>query len=142
MNTYLNVALALIAGVVVGALVNISFVMLGPLVIAPPAGVDMSSAESLRVNVDLLQPKHYIFPLIAHAVGTYTGALMGYKVAKDYSAVVAYCIGFLFFLGGISAALTIPAPLDFILIDLIFAYIPMAYAAVKTLQPHHVNYDD
>jgi hypothetical protein len=39
----------------------------------------------------------------------------------------------------------IPAPIDFILVDLIFAYFPMAYAAIKTLEPHpheRLNQDD
>ena len=136
MKLYLNLALAIIAGVVIGGIVNMAIVMIGPHVIAPPPGIDMSSAESMAANSNLLEPRHYLFPLIAHALGTYTGALAAYAIAKEYKAIVAIIIGFLFFLGGVTAVRMIPAPLDFVLVDLIFAYFPMAYAAIKTLQPH------
>ena len=136
MKTYLNIGLALIAGMIIGGIVNMAIVMLGPMIIPPPAGVDMSSAESMGANVDLLESKHYIFPLIAHALGTYVGALVAYKIAKQYQAIAAMLIGLLFFIGGVTAIQMIDAPTDFILVDLIFAYFPMAYAAIKTLQPH------
>ncbi|MBT8449392.1 MAG: hypothetical protein KJO69_06860, partial [Gammaproteobacteria bacterium] len=70
MRSYLSVALALIAGIIAGSIVNISIVYIGPYFIAPPDGVDMASAESLRANAHALHPKHYLFPLIAHAAGT------------------------------------------------------------------------
>ena len=142
MHPYLSVALALIGGIVAGGIVNMIIVMLGHTLVPLPDGVDMSSSESIRENAYALHPKHYLAPLIAHAAGTYVGSLVGYKLARSYKALVAYCIGFLFLLGGISAVISIPAPLDFILVDLIFAYIPMAYAAVKTLQPTTSIYDD
>jgi len=131
MKIYLNIGLALVAGVIVGGLVNIMIVMVGPMIIPPPEGIDMTSAESLKENAHLLQSKHYIFPLLAHALGTFVGALLAYKLAKQYQVLVAFCIGALFFLGGVSAAQMIPAPIDFILVDLIFAYFPMAYAAIS-----------
>lgn len=134
MSVYLKFAFALIAGVILGGIINMMFVMIGPMFIAPPEGVDMSSAESLRENAGLLQPKHYLFPLIAHAAGTYCGALVAYKLADRYRPVAAYVIALMFFVGGITAIRMIPAPLDFILVDLIFAYFPMAYAAIKTLE--------
>lgn len=134
MKDYMNLAMALIAGVIIGGIVNMAFVMLGPMVIAPPEGIDMTYAESMKANASLLQPKHFLFPLIAHAAGTYVGTLVAYKLAKSYQMFVAYGVGFLFFMGGISAIRMIPAPLDFILVDLIFAYFPMAYAAIKTLE--------
>lgn len=134
MSIYVKFAFALIAGVLLGGIINMMFVMIGPVVIAPPAGVDMSSAESMRANAELLQPKHYLFPLIAHAAGTFCGALVAYKLVDQYKSIAAYVIAAVFFLGGITAIRMIPAPLDYILVDLIFAYFPMAYAAIKTLE--------
>ena len=135
MNIYLNIALTLVIAVVVGSLVNMAIVMIGPHVIPPPPSVDMSSVESMKEGVHLLESKHFLFPFLAHAAGTYVGALAAYHFANDYKAVMAMIIGFLFLLGGISAAMMIPAPTDFILVDLLLAYIPMAYAAIKTLAP-------
>ncbi|MEL0035891.1 MAG: hypothetical protein VW882_05760 [Gammaproteobacteria bacterium] len=135
LNIYLSTALTLIIAVVAGSIVNMAIVMIGPYMIAPPVGVDMSSVESMKEGVHLLESKHFLFPLIAHATGTYVGALTAYHFAQKFKAVMAMIIGVLFFLGGISAALTIPAPNDFILVDLLLAYFPMAYAAIKTLEP-------
>jgi hypothetical protein len=145
MSRYINFGLALIAGVVIGGIVNMLFVTIGPMVISPPAGMDMTSAESMKASAHLLESKHYIFPLIAHASGTYVGALVAVKLAKEFKPFAAYIVAGLFFIGGITAIRMIPAPIDFILVDLIFAYFPMAYAAIKTLEPHpheRLNQDD
>ena len=136
MNIYLNTALALIAGIIVGSIVNMTLITVGPMVIAPPPGLDMSSVESMKANAGLLEPRHFLFPLLAHAAGTYVGALVAIMIAKQFKAILALVIGLLFFIGGVTAIRMIPAPLDFILVDLIFAYFPMAYAAIKTMQPH------
>jgi hypothetical protein len=45
MNTYIRNILAVIIGLVVGASVNMSLITLGPHLIPPPAGIDVSDAE-------------------------------------------------------------------------------------------------
>jgi hypothetical protein len=46
---------------------------------------------------------------------------------------MALIVGFLFLLGGIGAVRMIPAPMWYNVIDLVFAYLPMAYLAAKTV---------
>ena len=50
-------------------------------------------------------------------------------MAATYKARMAYVIGAVFLLGGIKASFMIPAPVWFIALDLIVAYITMAWLA-------------
>jgi hypothetical protein len=77
----------------------------------------------------LFEPKHFVFPFLAHALGTLTGALLAFLVAASYRSVFAYAIGVFFLAGGIAATFMIPAPVWFIILDLAAAYIPMAWLA-------------
>ncbi len=129
MNTTLKNILAVIAGLVVGGLVNYGIILLSPFVIAPPAGVDMSTAEGINAGVHLLETKHYIMPFLAHALGTFCGALVVMLIAAPKKMLLPMLIGCFFLLGGISAAFMIPAPTWFIILDLVVAYIPMAWLA-------------
>lgn len=124
-------------GLVIGGVVNMSLIMAGPHIIPPPSGVDVTDAKSLAASIHLFSAKHFIFPFLAHAAGTFAGALTGFLIAGSHKSIVAYAIGVLFLCGGIAAAFMIPAPVTFIVIDLVIAYIPMAWLAVtagRTLQ--------
>ena len=104
-----------------------AIVMLGPYVIPPPVGVDVSDAQSISDSIHLFEPKHFISPFLAHALGTLAGALTAFLVATDNRAVFAYVIGACFLAGGIAVTFMIPAPTWFIVLDLVAAYIPMAW---------------
>jgi len=72
------------------------------------------------------------------AVGTLAGALAAYLIAGTFKARMAYAIGVLFLCGGIAASFMIAAPAWFIALDLIAAYLPMAWLATRIgarLQP-------
>ncbi|HMJ08522.1 MAG TPA: hypothetical protein VK468_05930 [Pyrinomonadaceae bacterium] len=128
--TIIRNILGFIIGMVVGGAVNMAIVVLGPMVIPPPAGVDMTNVESMVRSMPLLEPKHFIAPFLAHALGTLVGALVAYLIAASYKSVFAYVIGVLTLAGGIAACFLIPAPAWFMALDLIVAYIPMAWLAV------------
>lgn len=127
MPNALRTTLALILGIVVGGAVNMALVILGPSIIAPPPGADMTTAEGLKAAMPLLTAKHFVFPFLAHALGTLAGALVGAAIATAHRAIVAYAIGILYLAGGIAASFMIPAPAWFIALDLVAAYIPMAW---------------
>jgi hypothetical protein len=127
----LRIALALILGIAIGGGINMALVILGPTLIAPPPGVDMASAEGLRASMHLLQPRHLLMPFLAHAVGTFVGALAGSVLAVSYRSLVAYAIGTIFLCGGIAASFMIPAPTWFMVLDLTVAYLPMAWLGVS-----------
>lgn len=118
---------AVVTGVVVGGIVNMGLVTVGPLMVAPPAGVDMTTAEGLRAGMALLEPRHFLMPLIAHALGTLAGAMLAARVAASHRLGLACLVGVVFLAGGIMAATMIPAPAWFIVLDLLVAYLPMAW---------------
>lgn len=129
MKHWLRNIAAVVAGFVVGSAVNMGLIALGPMLVPPPAGVDMTTAEGLAAGIHLLEPKHFLMPFLAHALGTLAGAFAAYLVAGSHKAVFAWVIGVLFLAGGVGAAFMIPAPAWFIAVDLVLAYLPMAWLA-------------
>jgi hypothetical protein len=131
MPNLLRNALAVVAGIVVGGAVNMALVTLGPSLIPPPAGVDVGSVEGLSRGMHLLEPRHFVVPFLAHAVGTLVGALVAYAIAASHKAHLAYVIGVVFLCGGVAASVMIPAPAWFIALDLLAAYLPMAWLGIR-----------
>ncbi len=129
--TILRNILAIIAGVFLGSIVNMFLIKISGNIIPPPAETDITTPEGLKAAIHLFEFKHYIFPFLAHALGTFAGALAAAFVAKSHKMKFALAIGFFFFIGGVASVFMIPATLTFIIIDLFFAYFPMAYIAGK-----------
>lgn len=133
MNPILKNILAVIAGVVVGSIVNMGLVILGPMIIPMPAGVDATNSESLARGMHLFGFQHFIFPFLAHSVGTFVGALATAWLAANHKMLFAMIIGLFFLAGGITNIFMLPSPIAFTIIDLVFAYIPMAWFAGKIM---------
>jgi hypothetical protein len=131
MPRLLRNVLAFVAGVVIGGAVNTALIMLSPSLIPPPAGVDVNDAESLRRSMHLFEPRHFVMPFLAHALGTLAGAFVAYLIAASHTRQIALAIGVVFLGGGVAASFMIPAPTWFIALDLLLAYIPMAWLATR-----------
>lgn len=131
MPNLLRNALAILAGIAIGGAVNMALIVLSPSIIAPPAGVDVNNAESLSASMHLFEPRHFVMPFLAHAVGTLVGALAAYLIAATYRVPIAYAIGAVFLCGGVAASFMIPAPRWFVVIDLLAAYLPMAWVGLR-----------
>lgn len=129
-NVVRNV-LALLAGIGIGTAVNMALITVSASLIPPPAGVDVSSAEGLSKGMHLMEPRHFIMPFLAHALGTLAGALAAYLIAATTKTQIAYAIGAVFLCGGVAASFMIPAPAWFIALDLVAAYLPMAWLAIQ-----------
>ena len=119
--------LAVIAGLVVGSVVNMAIITVGPMVIPPPTGIDMTDMDKFAENLKLLGPAHFIAPWLAHALGTLVGAFTAAKVAAGHKMKLALGIGILFLLGGIMMVSMVGGPVWFAALDLIGAYLPMGF---------------
>jgi hypothetical protein len=64
-------------------------------------------------------------------LGPLIGVLAAMFVAASRHKMIAIGLGAVFLLGGIVANIMIPAPIWYRVIDLLFAYIPMAYLAYR-----------
>jgi hypothetical protein len=131
MPNLLRNVLAILGGIAIGGGVNMAVIALSPLLIPPPAGVDVNNAESLSKAMHLFEPHHFVMPFWAHALGTLAGALAAYLIAATYRTQIAYLIGAVFLCGGVAASFMIPAPTWFIAIDLLAAYVPMAWLSIQ-----------
>lgn len=131
MNPTLRNIIAVAIGIVVGSGFNMGIIMVSGSIILPPEGVDPTQMDSLINNMHLFKPKHFIFPFLAHAIGTLVGAFLAAKLAAKYHFNLAMIVGLFFLLGGVSAAYMIPAPTWFIISDLVLAYIPMSILGAK-----------
>ncbi len=144
MNPVLRNILAVIAGLVLGSLVNGLIIMISGSVIPAPAGADITTMEGLKNSMHLFEAKHFIFPFLAHALGTFAGALVAATIAAHHKTRMAIVVGILFLAAGIVNVFLLPAPLWFTVVDITLAYIPMAYLASKIkkgnnkLQPGNV----
>lgn len=123
--------LAVIVGLLAGSAVNMGIIMISGSVIPPPEGVDNTTVEGLKAGMHLFQPKHFLFPFLAHALGTFVGALLTALIAANRKMLFAFVIGIFFLAGGIANILMLPSPLWFTIVDLVGAYLPMAFMAAK-----------
>ena len=123
--------LAVLAGAILGSMVNMGIIMLSSSIIPPPEGADLTTEAGLKASMHLMQPKHFIMPFLAHALGTLTGAFVTAIIALSHKMNLALAIGVLFLAGGISMVFMLPSPTWFTLLDLIGAYLPMAYLGGK-----------
>jgi hypothetical protein len=131
MNPLLRNILGVFGGLIVGGAVNMALVTIGPMVIAPPAGADFTTMEGLKASMDLMEPKHFVFPFLAHAIGTLVGAFIAALAAVDRKLRFAMIIGIAFLIGGVMNVIMLPSPMWFTLLDVLGAYIPMAFIGYK-----------
>jgi hypothetical protein len=131
MNPIIKNILAVVAGLLFGSIVNMGLIMISGSIIPPPEGADVTTMDGLKASMHLFQPRHFIFPFLAHALGTLAGAFLAATIAADNKMRFAWVIGAFFLLGGIANVFMLPSPVWFSVLDIVGAYIPMAYIGGK-----------
>jgi hypothetical protein len=129
-STFKNI-IAIIAGIFIGMIVNMGLIMISGDIIPIPEGVDNTTTEGLIAGMHLFEPKHFIMPFLAHALGTFVGAFVAAKLVASHQMKFAIGIGVFFLLGGIASVCMLPSPIWFTTLDLGVAYIPMGLLAGK-----------
>jgi|TARA_B110000438_G_C15436173_1_gene488367 hypothetical protein len=124
MKTIIKNILVLLGGCVFGSVVNMGLIIAGNQLI--PMVDRMNPMDATMWEI-----KYFIFPFLAHAIGTLSGAFIVAKYTVSYHMILAICIGIFFLLGGISMVFIMPAPVWFIVADLSLAYIPMGWYGWK-----------
>jgi len=130
MTTALRNLLAIVLGFFVGSAINMALITIGPMIIPPPDGMtEAVDMETLAASMHLFRPQHFIFPFLAHALGTFVGAFCAYFIAVSRKARMSYIVGSLFLFGGLWVATQLPSPMWFDALDLSLAYLPRAALA-------------
>ena len=106
-------------------------IMISGSIIPPPSGADVTTMEGLKASMHLFEPKHFIFPFLAHALGTLSGAFLTALIAANHKMKFALGIGAFFLVGGIINTFMLPSPTWFTVLDLVGAYIPMGWLGWK-----------
>ena len=122
-QTLKNIAIVIL-GIIIGMIVNIGLIILGGTIFPPSENFEPMNA----MNWDF---KYFIFPLLSHSIGTLSGALIVSKLSKKSSIILPLIVGLYFLLGGIYMITILPAPMWFVLLDVILGYIPMALLGWK-----------
>lgn len=107
MNQIIKNILAVIAGLIIGAFVNMGILIL----------------------FENLELQNFIGPFLAHALGTFVGAFIVGAITKNLR--LSFIIGFSFLIGGAMEVANLSAPMWFNVLDLVMAYIPMAFLGFK-----------
>ena len=122
-QTLKNIAIVIL-GIIIGMIVNIGLIILGGIIFSAPENFEPMNA----INWDL---KYFIFPFLAHSIGTLSGAFIVSKLSKKSSIILPLVVGLYFLSGGIYMITILPAPMWFVLLDVILGYIPMALLGWK-----------
>ena len=122
-QTLKNIAIVIL-GIIVGMIVNIGLIILGGTILPPSENFEPMNA----MNWDF---KYFIFPFLAHSIGTLSGALIVSKLSNKSSIILPLIVGLYFLMGGIYMITILPAPMWFVLLDVILGYIPMALLGWK-----------
>ncbi len=129
MNNIIRNILAVFIGLVIGGLINGWIISISATLIPLPKGVDNSTLEGLQKSIHLFEPKHFVFPFLAHAIGTFLGALITLFISKSREFYLVIIVSGVFLFGGVSMVVQLNAPLWFNALDLLGAYIPMGFVA-------------
>jgi len=124
MKTIFKNILVVLGGCLFGMAVNMGLIITGNQLIPFADGLNPMDAT-------MWENKYFLFPFLAHAIGTLSGAFIAARFAASYHMILAICIGIFFLLGGISMVFIMPAPVWFIVADLSLAYIPMGWFGWK-----------
>ena len=121
MHPILSYILSILAGFIIGSIVNMAFIVTGQNLFP----LDIEN----MLEVKGVTP--FVFPFIAHAAGTLVGAFIAAKIAKNHKKKLAMMIGFVFLLGGVQMVRLYEAPTWFVVLDLAGAYLPMGFLGWK-----------
>lgn len=125
--------LILAIAIIIGGQVNMAIIKFGPKLIPYPNNIDPANFELLKQTIPSFEPKHFLSPFLAHALGTLVAVLIVAFGIKEINArkYYAYFAAAMFFVGGAMAVKMLPAPMWFNITDLSLAYFPMAYLVLK-----------
>ena len=122
--------LAIIIGWITGSIVNLGLIKAGHKIF-PIKDIDVNNMEALASVMLTLEFKYFIFPFLAHALGTLFGAIVASLIAASHKMKFSLSVGILFLIGGIMVNYMLPGPTWFAVSDIILAYIPMAWLGGK-----------
>jgi len=115
--------LGVVCGVVAGSVFNMAVIVVSWALYPLPEGTNTSDTEAMKPYIQSLPTTAFLIVLVAHAGGALVGGLIAALIGKRAPLLLGAIVGAFFLLGGIMNAMSLPAPLWFVVVDLV-AYIP------------------
>lgn len=119
--------LAVLVGLIIGGVINSLIIQLNGTLVPLPEGVDIKTPEGLTAAMSQMDFSHFLVVFLGHGLGTLFGAFITTKIARPKRFLFALIVGICFLAGGIYMVAILNAPMMFNIIDIVFAYIPMAW---------------
>jgi hypothetical protein len=94
---------AIALAIFLGGSLNMFVVGISGSVIPPPPGADFTTAESLQQSAHLMEPRHFVMPFLAHALGTLLAGFVAAALTQERKWPAALIPGLVFLVGGIMA---------------------------------------
>jgi len=133
MNPIFRNILAVLAGLLVGSMVNGCIIAGYPNFYPLPEEI---VEHGLVGNSHLLEFPHLLFVFLAHGLGTLIGGFLAAKIGVSNHLILSMLVGGIFLLAGISVCTMLDfTPLLFSIIDILLAYVPMAWLGWKLAHP-------
>jgi len=126
MNPILRNILAIVAGVILGAFVNMGIIKLSG-TLFPVEGLDVNDPESIKAAMADMPMVNFMMTWLAHGLHALIAGFVITKLAANSHKTWSLVGGAIVFLGGLMMVLEVGGPTWFIAADLLLAYIPMAY---------------
>ena len=105
-----NIA-AVLAGLVVGMIVNMAFVMLNSYVLFPmPEGTTFEDPALFGAYIETLPTAAFLVVLVAHLGQSFVGGWVAARLSSSHAMALAMIIGVLSLAGGIANMVQIPGP--------------------------------
>ena len=141
MTPILRNVLAVVLGWFVGSALNMGIITLYPSIFPLPEKIIDGDFQSFIDNVHLLDISHLVSVFLAHSLGTLIGAFLAAKIGAYKHLTLSMIVGALFLLGGITINSMLGfQPLSFSIVDILLAYIPMAWIGWKLAHPlNHIT---
>jgi hypothetical protein len=105
-----NIA-AVIAGLVVGMIVNLALIQLNTVFFPLPDGVDMTNTAQMKDVIQGMPAAAWILVIAAHLGQAFVGGWVAARLGASRRMMLAIIVGLLSLAGGIANALMLSAPL-------------------------------
>ena len=142
MNPLFRNIIVVVLAVIAGSALNMSLVYSGSIIFPLPEGLNATTEEGLKAAIPFFEPKHFLFPFLAHALGTFATAYISTRYSSKPLLSRALILSAIFFYGGVSMVMAVPGPMWFNIADLALAYFPIGYVAWRMAKGKNSNVVD
>lgn len=126
MSVWVRNIFSVVLAIGVAAIVGSAIVILGHSIIPVPEGIDTNDIDSLRSNFHLFELKHFLFPLLAHALGTFAAAYVVSRFAGSHHLFLSLGLGIIFMLASLALSFKLGHWPLIGIIDIV-QYIPVSF---------------